>query len=121
MGRTFVTYATPSVNTREREDEYMQLVMKYAIACAIVGLIPFSFPLLMLIEVALVYHLSCEHRRPFNIAELGIIWSILLFVSFVLHGIVGTIFDFLGPAGWIAKAGIAFGFVLGFGALVDGY
>lgn len=99
----------------------MDLVKKYAIACGLIGLIPFSFPLLMIIEVVLVYKLSIKHRRPFSIAELGIIWSILGVVSFILHGIVGTIFDFLGPVGWIAKGAFAFGFVMGFGALVDWY
>jgi hypothetical protein len=75
----------------------------------------------MIIEVVLVYRLSVEHKRPFSIGELGIIWSILGVVSFILHGIVGTIFDFFGPLGWIAKGAFAFGFVMGFGSLVDWY
>ena len=97
------------------------VLLKYAIAAAVIGLIPMSFPFLMVLEVVMVYHLSVVNKRPFNLAELSVIWIILLFVSGFFHGIVEVIFVFLGPLGWVAKAAIAFGFVAGFGHLVNWY
>lgn len=99
----------------------MSTVIKYAIAATIIGLIPFSAIFLMVLEVAMVYHLSVVNKRPFSLGELGIIWSILLVLSGVVHGIVGTIFDVFGPLGWVAKAVIAFVFVMIFGGLVNWY
>jgi hypothetical protein len=99
----------------------MATVVMYAIAAGFIGLIPFSYFILMPLEVVMVYHLSVINKRPFNLAELSVIWIILFAISTFLHGIVGTIFDLLGPIGWILKAGIAFVFVLGFGGLVNWY
>jgi uncharacterized protein (DUF697 family) len=100
----------------------MELVKKYAVACAIVGLFPLSGFILMIIECAMVYHLSVHYRRPFNAGELIIIWAILGFVSFVLFVVVGGIFDVSVPIiGWIAKAAFAFGFVMLFGKFMCSY
>jgi hypothetical protein len=99
----------------------MATVVKYAFAAGVIGLIPFSFPLLMLLEVVMVYHLSVIHKRPFYIGELSIICGALLSFGFFLHVIFGIILDFLGPVGWVAKAGVAFVVVIGFGSLVNWY
>lgn len=100
----------------------MRIVKGYAIACAIVGLLPLSGAILMIIEAVMVYHLSVENKRPFNIAELIFIWGVLEVVSFILFVVVGGIFDVAAPFfGWIAKAGFAFGFVMLFGRLIDSY
>ena len=69
----------------------------------------------------MVYHLSVEEKRPFNAAELMVIWAILGVVSGILFVIVGGIFDLLGPLAWAAKGVIAYGFVMLFGKLVDSY
>ena len=99
----------------------MTIVLGYAIAAGMIGLIPLSFIPLILMEIVMVYHLSVVNRRPFSLGELGVIWTILLFTSGFLSGVVGTVFDLLGPVGWIAKGGIAFAFVLAFGSLVNWY
>ncbi|HTV66567.1 MAG TPA: hypothetical protein VMD98_13240 [Bryocella sp.] len=99
----------------------MELVGKYALAAAVIGFIPGSVLILLPLEVAMVYHLSTWNRRPFQLGELSLIWSVLLFVSGVLYTIVGSIFLWFGPAGWLAKGLFAGLFVLSFGALVDWY
>jgi len=100
----------------------MELVKKYAIACGLIGLLPLSGFILMIIECVMVYHLSVQYRRPFNAGELLVIWAILGFVSFILFVIVGGIFDVATPfIGWVAKAAFAFGFVMLFGKLVCSY
>jgi uncharacterized protein (DUF697 family) len=99
----------------------METVWKYAIAAGIIGLIPLSVIILIPLEIVMIYHLSVVNRRPFNLAELSIIWAILLFVGGFAHGVVGAVFVFFGPVGWIVKAGFAFGFVLAFGGLVNWY
>ena len=99
----------------------MELVIKYALAAAVIGFIPGSIIILLPLEIAMVYHLSKWHSRPFQLGELSVIWSILLFVSGVLYTIVGAIFVWFGPAGWVAKGLFAGVFVLAFGGLVDWY
>lgn len=100
----------------------MALVKKYAIACAIIGLLPLSGFILMIIECVMVYHLSVQYRRPFNAGELIVIWGILGFISFILFVVVGGIFDVSVPLlGWIVKAAFAFGFVMLFGKLMCSY
>lgn len=75
----------------------------------------------MVLEGVLVYRLSVEHNRPFSIAEMGAIWAILLTLCGFLQFAVGMAFDTFGPIGWFAKAGIAFGFVMVFGTLLDSH
>lgn len=99
----------------------MSTVWKYALGGAVIGLIPFSSLFLILLEVVMVYHLSVIHKRPFSLGELGVIWGILLVFSGILHVVVGTIFDFMGPFGWFAKAILALVFILCFGGLVNWY
>ena len=99
----------------------MSTIWKYALAGAVIGLIPFSFVFLILLEVGMVYHLSIINKRPFSIGELGVIWGILLVASGTLQGVIGTIFDFGGPVGWVAKAILALVFILCFGGLVNWY
>lgn len=99
----------------------MNTVVKYAIAAGVIGLIPLSILLLLVLEVIMVYHLSVINRRPFSLLELSVIWAILVAAGGILQGVVGTIFDLAGPIGWVAKAVIAFVFVLCFGGLVNRY
>jgi hypothetical protein len=99
----------------------MELVGKYALAAAVIGFIPGSWIILMPLEIVMIYHLSVWNRRPFQLGELGLIGTVLLFVSGFFYAIVGSIFIWFGPAGWFAKGLFAGLFVLSFGALVDWY
>jgi len=99
----------------------MGVVFVYAVVAGVVGLIPFSIIILIPLEIAMVYHLSVTNRRPFNLVELGVIWAILLTAGGFLQAVVGSIFVWAGPVGWIAKAIFAFIFVLSFGGIVNWY
>jgi len=99
----------------------MEIVWTYAIVCGIIGFIPFSALLLILIEIGMVYHLSTIHRIPFNLGELTVIWGILVTVSFIFKVIVGAIFIWIPFFGWVAKGAIAFCFVAAVGWLIDKY
>jgi hypothetical protein len=100
----------------------MSVVWMYAIAAGIIGLLPASSFVLIPLEAVMVYHLSTINKRPFSLGELAVIWAIVCGVSTALGGFIGTIFVVMGgPIGWIAKAGVAFAFVLGFGVLVNWY
>lgn len=80
-----------------------------------------AFPLLMVLEIVMVYHLSVVHGIPFRRGELAVIWAILLLASFILALFVEAVLArFPGP-GWAVKGAIAFGFVMGAGWLVDSY
>jgi hypothetical protein len=99
----------------------MSTVVKFALAAAVIGLFPFSIVFLLVLEVVMVYRLSVINKRPFNLGEMAVIWAILLAIGGFLQGVIGTIFDFAGPVGWVAKGVIAFLFVLLFGYLVNWY
>jgi hypothetical protein len=99
----------------------MEIALWYAIACGILGIMPCGSFFLIVLEIVLVYHLSVKHRIPFRLGELGVIWAILVPASFALKLISEvTLFWFHAP-GWIVKGGIAFGFVMGVGWLIDSY
>lgn len=99
----------------------MELVVWYGVACGIAGIMPCSFPFLMGLEIAMIYHLSVRHKIPFRLGELAVIWAILLFCSAVLKTIVGLLLNLAVGPGWIVKGLIAFGFVMVVGWLVDSY
>jgi hypothetical protein len=99
----------------------MNIVFWYAVACGVAGIMPCSFPLLIALEIALVYHLSVVHRIPFRLGELAVIWAILVPVSLVLKVIVEAILIWFAGPGWVVKGLIAFGFVMGAGWLIDSY
>ena|ERR1700689_1216247 len=100
----------------------MSTVWKYAIAAGFIGLLPLSFLILMPLEVVMVFHLSTINKRPFSPGELSVILGILLIASSFFKFVVATIFVVLGgPIAWIAKAVLAFAFVLAFGGLVNRY
>lgn len=99
----------------------MSIVFGYAVACGIAGIIPGGFPFIMLLEIALVYHLSVVHRIPFRRGELAVIWAILALASFILALIVEAILIWFPGPEWIVTGAIAFGFVMGVGWLVDSY
>ena len=99
----------------------MNIVFGYAVACGIAGIIPGGFPLVMVLEIVLVYHLSVVHRIPFRRGELAVIWAILVLASFILTLIVETILAWFPGPGWVVRGAIAFGFVMGVGWLVDSY
>jgi hypothetical protein len=99
----------------------METVWTYAIVCGVIGVIPFSAPLLILIEIGMIYHLSTIHRIPFNLGELTVLWGCLVTVSLIFKAIVGSIFTWIPFFGWIAKGAIAFGFVAIVGWLIDRY
>lgn len=103
------------------EESPVEIVTKYAVACAIVGILPCSFPFLVGLEIAMVYHLSVVHRIPFRLGELGIIWAIVVPTSFILKLIVEAILVWFPGPGWIVKGAIAFGFVMLAGKLIDSY
>lgn len=99
----------------------MSVVIWYAAACGVIGILPCSFPFLVATEIALVYHLSVIHRIPFRIGELGVIWAILIPASLLLKVIVEVVLVWFPGPGWIVKGAIAFGFVMLAGWLVDRY
>jgi hypothetical protein len=99
----------------------MNIVIWYAAACGIIGILPCSFPFLVAAEIGLVYHLSVIHRIPFRIGEMGTIWAILLPTSLILKAIVGGILIWFPGPGWIIKGAIAFGFVMLAGWIIDKY
>lgn len=99
----------------------MPMVFAYAIAAGVIGFIPLSVFILIPLEIAMVYHLSVRNRRPFSLGELGLIWTLLITVGGVLQAVVGSIFVWAGPVGWLAKSFFAFGFVLVFGGAVNWY
>ena len=99
----------------------MITVVMYAFAAGVIGLVPGSAPFLILLEIGMIYHLSVKNNRPFNLAELGIIVTLLLATGGPLQGLVGSAFDFLPILGWFAKAALAFIFVICFGAAVNKY
>ena len=119
--RFCVTPTTGHLPKSAGEGHWLETVTKYAIACAIVGILPCSFPFLVGLEIAMVYHLSVVHRIPFRLGELGIIWAILVPTSFVLKVIVEAILVWFPGPGWIVKGAIAFGFVMLAGKLIDSY
>ena len=59
----------------------MNTVIKYAVAAAIIGFFPGSIIILIPLEIAMVYHLSIIHKRPFNLGELGLICTALVTVG----------------------------------------
>jgi hypothetical protein len=99
----------------------MNTVIKYAIAAAFIGFIPGSIVILIPLEIAMVYHLSIVHRRPFNLGELGLICTALATVGGGMQAMVGLIFNLAGPLGWVAKGPMAAAFVLCFGWLINWY
>lgn len=99
----------------------MDVIIWYAIACGVAGIMPCSFPFLMALEIGMIYHLSVFHKIPFRLGELAVIWAILLTASIVLKIIVGGILIWFPGPGWVIKGAIAFGFVMGVGWLVDSY
>jgi hypothetical protein len=99
----------------------METVWTYAVVCGVIGFIPFSAILLILIEIGMVYHISVNHRIPFSLGELAVLWGCLVAVSAVFKLVVGTMFLWIPVIGWLAKGGLAFVFVLGAGWLVDRY
>jgi hypothetical protein len=92
----------------------MKIVLMYGIVAAFIGLLPGSSPFLLLLEVAMVYHLSFVNKRPFSLVELGIIWTILIGIGGALQVLVGELLFFAKPV-------IAFMFVICFGWLVNKY
>ncbi|HEX6899010.1 MAG TPA: hypothetical protein VF789_04825 [Thermoanaerobaculia bacterium] len=99
----------------------MKIVLGYAVACGIAGGIPGGFPVLLVLEIVMVYHLSVVHGIPFRRVELAVIWAILVLASFVLTLLVEAILAWFPGPGWTVKGAIAFGFVMGGGWLVDSY
>ena len=99
----------------------MNIVFWYAVACGIAGVIPGVFPLIMVLEIVLVYHLSVAHGIPFRRGELAVIWAILMLASLLLALIVEAILVWFPGPGWVVTGAIAFGFVMGVGWLVDSY
>lgn len=99
----------------------MNVVFGYAVACGIAGIVPGGFPLLMVLEIVLVYHLSVVHGIPFRRGELAVIWAILVLASFILTLIVEAISVWFPGPGWVVRGAMAFGFVMGVGWLVDSY
>jgi hypothetical protein len=99
----------------------MIIVFGYAVACGIAGAMAWGFPLLMVLEIVLVYHLSVVHGIPFRRGELAVIWAILMLTSFILALIVEAVLDWFPGPGRVVKGAIAFGFVMGVGWLVDSY
>ncbi|HSK81264.1 MAG TPA: hypothetical protein VLQ45_32730, partial [Thermoanaerobaculia bacterium] len=85
------------------------------------GVIPGVFPLIMVLEIVLVYHLSVAHGIPFRRGELAVIWALLALASLILALIVEAILAWFPGPGWVVKGAIAFGFVMGVGWLVDSY
>lgn len=99
----------------------MTIVFWYAVACGIAGVVPGGFPLIMVLEIVLVYHLSVAHGIPFKRGELAVIWAIVILASFILTLIIEAVLArFPGP-GWVVNGAFAFGFVMGVGWLVDSY
>jgi hypothetical protein len=99
----------------------MNTVIKYAVAAATIGFFPGSIIILIPLEIAMVYHLSIIHKRPFNLGELGLICTALVTVGGGLQVVIGLIFNLVGPLGWVAKGPMAAAFVLCFGGLVNWY
>jgi hypothetical protein len=99
----------------------MKLVWRYAFVAGLIGFIPLSLILLLLLEAGMVYHLSLFNKRSFHLGELITILGTLLTLGTLLQAFVGMIFNLGGPLGWIAKGGFAFLFVLCFGSLVNKY
>jgi hypothetical protein len=99
----------------------MALVWKYALVAGLVGFIPLSLILLLLLEAGMVYHLSVFNKRSFHLGELITIIGTLFTLGTLLQGFVGMIFNWVGPLGWLVKGGFAFVFVLCFGSLVNKY
>ena len=102
----------------------MNIVFGYAVACGVAAIMPVGFPLVLVLEIVLVYHLSVVHKIPFRRGEQAVIWAILMLASFILALIIETVEArlvwFPGP-GWIVRGAIAFGFVMGVGWLVGSY
>ncbi len=100
----------------------MRTVSKFAIAGAIIGLVPLSSPLLVLLEIAMVYRLSRIHGKHLSISELGVVRTLIVSAAVMLHAVLRAIFDF--PLGWLLKPVIAvidFLFIFALGSLANWY
>ena len=110
----------PSVNQTGHE-RGKQMVMNYAMLCGFVGFVPYSAFILIPIEILLIYRLSLVHQIPFRLGEFGMLVTALWAVSQVFIVSVGLLLTHVLVIGWVAKAMIAFFFVLLFGTLANGY
>jgi hypothetical protein len=97
----------------------MKVIVGYAVACGIVGTMPLSSPLLILLEIAMMIHLSLIHRNWIGLAGLMFVSPLLAGASVTLKAVSESLLNWFPGPGWIVKGGIAFSFVMGAGLLVD--
>lgn len=69
----------------------LTLVWRYAFVAGLIGFIPLSLVLLLLLEAGMVYHLSVFNRRSFHLGELITILGTLLTLGTLLQGFVGDL------------------------------
>lgn len=97
------------------------LVLKFSIACAFIGLIPFSSLALIPVEIALAYQLSRIYQVQFGIGEFSKAVAALWLLSNIFFAFVGGFLSVIPAVGWVLKASIAFCFVMLFGHLINKY
>lgn len=97
----------------------MKVIACYAVVCGIVGTVPLSSPLLLLIEIAMMVHLSVIHRKGIGLGEITFVFALLGGASVTLKAVSESLLIWFPGPGWIVKGGIAFSFVMGAGLLVD--
>ncbi len=98
-----------------------RVIFLFAVLCGFIGVIPLSSVILIPTEIFMIYRLSRAHELPFRVAEFGVSALLLYGVSRLLVMFVGGILIAIPGPGWVAKAIIAFCFVVALGSVANKY